>query len=69
MEDYYEVPESEIDAVASYWYGMLENEILNASEKSLALSYLALYTAIKEYEEDGSRYSVSTAVSPSKLLH
>jgi hypothetical protein len=67
MEDYYEVPNSEIDAVASYWFEMLETEELTLSEKSLALSYLALYTAMKEYEEDG--YSVSTAVSPSKLLH
>ena len=67
MEDYYEVPNSEIDAVAPYWFEMLETEELTLSEKSLALSYLALYTAMKEYEEDV--YSVSTAVSPSKLLH
>jgi hypothetical protein len=67
MEDYYEVPNSEIDAVASYWFEMLETEELTLSEKSLALSYLALYTAMKEYEE-GS-YSVTTAVPPSKLLH
>ena len=67
MEDYYEVPDSEIDAVASYWYEMLETEELTLSEKSLALSYLALYTAMKEYEEDG--YNVTTAVPPSKLFH
>ena len=67
MEEYYEVPESEIEAVASYWYDVLEKPEISKSDRSLALSYLALYTTIKEIEELGG-YGMTT-YPPSDTYH
>ena len=68
MEEYYcEVSDDEIEAVASYWYDVLERSDLTKSEESLAVSYLALYTTIRELEEMGE--NITPNVPPTETLH
>jgi len=67
MEQIYEVPNDEIEAVAEYWFELLEEGDITYAERSLALSYLALYSALKEIEH--SDIDLSMIVPASTSIH